>query len=243
MLNTQGTFNQPKVGVVATLEIHHCSGGFIMKKFFAPTATALMLTTSLLAGCASLLGDINIGENVLPVNGQKVDLTFPAATTATSFKAQAVATVSAVKEVTKEFDDIDASKIPATIAKVLQDIGITSVELTGTGVGCGANSPNTVAVTINELSAKVTDATTKSLSSKISGSFTATKAAGTYTVSNIVLNPAPVLSLTGDGAVLTGGGKNTLTIKLDASATSDPSLASCTLTITLKGGTTKVGLQ
>jgi uncharacterized lipoprotein YajG len=210
-----------------------------MKKYFV--APVLVLTASLLAGCASLLGDIDIGTNALPIN-QSVALTFPAATSA-SLKAQAVATVSAVKEVTKEFDDIDASKIPATIAKVLQEIGIASVALTGTEIGCGANSPATIAVTIKELSAKVTDATTKSMSGKVNGSFTATKTAGAYTVSNVVLTPAPLLAFTGDGAVLTSGGKNTLTIKLDASATSDPSLALCTLTITLKGGTTKVGLQ
>jgi hypothetical protein len=80
------------------------------------------------------------------------------------------------------------------------------------------------------------------LAGKVSGSFTATKTATGYDVSNVVLTPLPLV-LTGDGAVLTTGGKNTLTVKLDASATSDPSLATCTLTITLKGGTTKVGLQ
>ena len=211
-----------------------------MKKHFV--APILVLTASLLAGCASLLGDIDIGKNALPIN-QSVALTFPAAVTAANLKAQVAGTVSAVKEVTKEFDDIDASKIPATIAKVLQEIGIASVALSGTEIGCAANSPASIAVTIKELSAKVTDATTKSMSGKVSGSFTATKKDGAYTVSNVVLTPAPLLALTGDGGVLTGGGKNTLTIKLDASATSDPSLASCTLTITLAGGTTKVGLQ
>jgi uncharacterized lipoprotein YajG len=201
----------------------------------------LALTASLLAGCASLLGDIDVGTNALPIN-QSVALTFPAAANAANLKAQAVATVSAVKEVTKEFDDIDGSKIPATIAKVIQDLGITGVALTGTGAGCGANSPATIAVTIKELSAKVTDASTKSLAGKVSGSFTATKTATGYDVSNVVITPLPLV-LTGDGSVLTTGGKNTLTVKLDASATSDPSLATCTLTITLKGGTTKVGLQ
>ena len=195
----------------------------------------LVLTASLLAGCASLLGDIDVGTNALPIN-QSVALTFPAAASAANLKAQAVATVSAVKEVTKEFDDIDGSKIPATIAKVIQDLGITSVALSG----C-ANSPTSIAVTIKELSAKVTDASTKSLAGKVSGSFTATKTATGYDVSNVVLTLP--LVLTGDGSVLTTGGKNTLTVKLDASATSDPSLATCTLTITLKGGTTKVGLQ
>jgi uncharacterized lipoprotein YajG len=209
-----------------------------MKKYFV--APVLVLTASLLAGCASLLGDIDIGKNALPIN-QSVALTFPAAANAASLKAQAVA--SAVKEVTKEFDDIDASKIPATIAKVIQEIGIAGVTLSGTAAGCGANSPNSISVTINELSAKVTDATTKSMAGKVSGSFTATKSGGTYTVGNVVLTPSPLLAFTGDGGVLTGGGKNTLTIKLDASATSDPSLASCTLTIALQGGTTKVGLQ
>jgi uncharacterized lipoprotein YajG len=212
-----------------------------MKTYFV-TPAALVLTASLLAGCASLLGDIDIGTNALPIN-QSMALTFTAATSTASLKAQAVATVSAVKEVTKEFDDIDASKIPATIAKVLQEVGIASVALSGTEVGCGANSPATVAITIKELSAKVTDATTKSMAGKVSGSFTATKTATGYDVSNVVLTPAPLLAFTGDGGVLTGGGKNTLTIKLDASATSDPGLASCTLTITLKGGSTKVGLQ
>lgn len=205
-----------------------------MKKFFVAPA-ALVLTASLLAGCASLLGDIDVGTNALPIN-QSVALTFPAAASAANLKAQAVATVSAVKEVTKEFDDIDGSKIPATIAKVIQDLGITSVALSG----C-ANSPTSIAVTIKELSAKVTDASTKSLAGKVSGSFTATKTATGYDVSNVVLTLP--LVLTGDGSVLTTGGKNTLTVKLDASATSDPSLATCTLTITLKGGTTKVGLQ
>jgi hypothetical protein len=197
---------------------------------------AFTLSASLLAGCASLLGDIDVGTNALPIN-QSVALTFPAAASAANLKAQAVATVSAVKEVTKEFDDIDGSKIPATIAKVIQDLGITSVALSG----C-TNSPISIAVTIKELSAKVTDASTKSLAGKVSGSFTATKTATGYDVSNVVLTPLPLV-LTGDGAVLTTGGKNTLTVKLDASATSDPSLATCTLTITLKGGTTKVGLQ
>ena len=182
-----------------------------------------------------MLGDIDVGTNALPIN-QSVALTFPAAASAANLKAQAVATVSAVKEVTKEFDDIDGSKIPATIAKVIQDLGITSVALSG----C-ANSPTSIAVTIKELSAKVTDASTKSLAGKVSGSFTATKTATGYDVSNVVLTLP--LVLTGDGSVLTTGGKNTLTVKLDASATSDPSLATCTLTITLKGGTTKVGLQ
>lgn len=205
-----------------------------MKKFFVAPA-ALVLTASLLAGCASLLGDIDVGTNALPIN-QSVALTFPAAASAANLKAQAVATVSAVKEVTKEFDDIDGSKIPATIAKVIQDLGITSVALSG----C-ANSPTSIAVTIKELSAKVTDASTKSLAGKVSGSFTATKTATGYDVSNVVLTLP--LVLTGDGSVLTTGGKNTLTVKLDASATSDPSLATCTLTIALKGGTTKVGLQ
>ena len=203
-----------------------------MKKSFV----AFTLSASLLAGCASLLGDIDVGTNALPIN-QSVALTFPSAANAANLKAQAVATVSAVKEVTKEFDDIDGSKIPATIAKVIQDLGITSVALSG----C-ANSPTSIAVTIKELSAKVTDASTKSLAGKVSGSFTATKTATGYDVSNVVITPLPLV-LTGDGAVLTTGGKNTLTVKLEASATSDPSLASCTLTIALKGGTTKVGLQ
>jgi hypothetical protein len=207
-----------------------------MKKFFV--APVFILTASLLAGCASLLGDINVGENVLPINGQKLALTFPNAVAAANLKAQA--TASASKDVSAEFDDIDGSKIPATIAKVIQDVGVTGVALSGAGAGCGANSPDIVKITINELSGKVTDASTKSLFGKVSGSFTATKTSGAYVVSDVVLS---ALTLTGDGVVLTAGGKNTLTIKLDATADSNPSLASCTLTVTLKGGTTKVGLQ
>jgi hypothetical protein len=209
-----------------------------MKKYFV--APVFALTVGLLAGCnpASLLGDIDIGTNVLPIDGKNVDVKFPDRLTASGLKAQAEETVTAVKEISSDpFKDIDASKVPGTIQKVLQAVGVAGVTLSGTGAGCGASSPPIVKVKINELSAAVTDATTKKLEGKVVGSFTATKGASGYTVSDVVLN---ALSLTGDGGVLTGGGDNTLKVKLDATATSEPGLFSCTLTVKLSGGTTKV---
>ena len=210
-----------------------------MNKFFI--APVLTLTVGLLAGCnpLSLLGDIDIGKNALPVEGKSVDLKFPDVLTASGLNAKADTTVNGIKEITSDpFKDIDGSSIPGTIAKVIQEIGIASMTLSGTNANCAATSPTVVKVKINELSASVTDATAKKLEGKVVGSFTATKSAGVYGVSEVVLVP---LALTGDGSVLTGGGDNTLKIKLDASATSDPSLASCTLTVKLSGGTTKVG--
>jgi hypothetical protein len=210
-----------------------------MKKIFV--APVLALTIGLLAGCnpLSLLGDVEIGQNALPIDGKSVDVKFPDKFTASGLKAQAEETVNASKETSSDpFKDIDPSKIPGTIQKVIQAVGIAGVTLSGTNPGCvAATSPATVKVKINELSASVTDATTKKLEGKVVGSFTATKGASGYTVSDVVLS---ALSLTGDGSVLTGGGDNVLKVKLDASATSDPGLSSCTLTVKLSGGMTKV---
>jgi hypothetical protein len=210
-----------------------------MNKFFV--APILALTVGLLAGCnpLSLLGDVEIGQNALPIDGKSVDVKFPDKFTGSGLKAQADETVNAVKEISSEpFKDIDPAKVPGTIAKVIQAVGIASVTLSGTNTNCGTASPGTVKVKINELSASVTDASTKKIDGKVVGSFTATKNAGVYTVSEVVLS---ALTLTGDGSVLTGGGDNILKVKLDASATSDPGLSSCTLTVKLSGGLTKVG--
>ncbi len=209
-----------------------------MKKILV--APILALTIGLLAGCnpLSLLGDVDIGKNALPIDGKSVDVTFPAKFTGSGLKAQAIETVNASKEISSEaFKDIDPANVPGTIAKVLQEVGIASVSLSGANDNCGAASPNSVKVKINELSASVSDASTKKLDGKVVGSFTATKNAGVYTVSEVVLS---ALTLTGDGSVLTSGGDNILKVKLDASATSDPGLSSCTLTVKLSGGTTKV---
>jgi hypothetical protein len=210
-----------------------------MNKFFA--APILVLTVGLLAGCnpLSLLGEVEIGQNALPIDGKSVEVKFPDKLFGSGLKAQADETVNASKEIGGEpFKDIDPAKVPGTIAKVIQAVGIASVTLSGTNANCGAGSPPIVKVKINELSASVTDASTKKIDGKVVGSFTATKSAGVYTVSDVVLS---ALTLTGDGSVLTGGGDNILKVKLDVSATSDPGLSSCTLTLKLSGGMTKVG--
>jgi hypothetical protein len=212
-----------------------------MKKFFI--APILALTVGLLAGCnpASLLGNIDIGKNALPIEGKPVDVTFPAKLTGSGLKAQAEETVNAIKEITSEpFKDIDSSNIPGAIQRVIQEVGIASVTLSGPITNCTTTSPASIKVKINKLSVSVTDTTTNSLSGDASGSFTANKGASGYTVADVVLGSL-TLATSGSGSVLTSGGDNTLKIKLDASATSDPGLASCTLSIKLAGGTTKVG--
>jgi hypothetical protein len=235
-------FNQTKVEGLFTLEVdHHSLGGITMKKYLI--TPVLALSVGLLAGCnpLSLLGNVDIGKNALPIEGKTVDVTFPAPLTATNLKAQVEGTVNAVKEITSEpFKDIDGSQIPGAIQRVIQEVGIASATLTGPTTNCSTASPPSIKIKVNKLSVSVTDATSNTLSGEASGSFSVTKGATGYTVGDIALGAVTLVN-SGTGSVLTSGGDNTLKIKLDASATSDPKLESCTLSVKFSGGTTKVG--
>ena len=209
-----------------------------MKKFFVAPA-ALVLTASLLAGCASLLGDIGIGTDPMKLDGQVVSVPLTAKAAA-GLAAKANGPVVGVGNKTFTFNDIDASSFSAVgnPKKLAQILGVKAVELITTDVNqpaCNVVDGYSSLVTINSLKLDVTEASSsKKFGASTTGSFTISKNGSSFTVSENSMT----LALTGDFTVLTTGGINTGTVAFDLGVANAPS--NCTLKLTLKGGTATV---
>jgi predicted small secreted protein len=209
-----------------------------MKKIFVVPA-ALVLTASLLAGCASLLGDIGIGTDPMKLDGQVVSVPLTAKATA-GLAAKANGPVVGVGNKTFTFNDIDSSSFAAVgnPKKLAQILGVKAVELITTDANqpaCNVVDGYSALVTINSLKLDVTEASSsKKFGASTTGSFTISKNASGFTVSENSMT----LALTGDFTVLTTGGVNTGTVAFDLGVANAPS--NCTLKLTLKGGTATV---
>jgi predicted small secreted protein len=238
VLNEQCTFNQTKVEVLARLEtVQHFFRRIHMKKYFVAPA-ALILTASLLAGCASLLGDIGIGTDPMKLEGQVVAVPLAAQATA-GLSAKVDGPKKGTGNKTFTFNDIDGSSFASagTPKKLAQILGVKSAELIttdATQAACNVVDGYSSLVTINSLTLSVTDASTSTFGATASGSFTVSKEAGIFKVTPNDIT----LAMTGTFTVLTTGGLNTGTIAFDVSVANAPS--NCTLKLTLKGGTATI---
>jgi predicted small secreted protein len=205
------------------------------KRFVAPV---LVLTASLLAGCASLLGDIGIGTDPMKLDGQVVAVPLAAqATAGLSAKVDGPKKGTGDKKFT--FNDIDGSSFASagTPKKLAQILGVKNAELITTDASqaaCNIVDGYSSLVTINSLNLSVTDASTSTFGATASGSFTVSKTAGVF---NVTPNDI-TLAMTGTFTVLTTGGLNTGTVAFDVSVANAPS--NCTLKLTLKGGTATI---
>ena len=212
-----------------------------MKKYVvAPAALVLptSLLVSLLAGCASLLGDIGIGTDPMKLDGQVVAVPLAAQATA-GLSAKVDGPKKGTGNKTFTFSDIDGSSFASvgTPKKLAQMLGVKSAELIttdATQAACNIVDGYSSLVTINSLALSVTDASTNTFAATASGSFTISKAAGIFAVTPNDIT----LAMTGNFAVLTSGGLNTGTIAFDVSVANAPS--NCTLKLTLKGGTATI---
>jgi hypothetical protein len=234
VLNGQCTFNRTKVEVMATLETdQHVFRRIHMKKYFV--APVLVLTASLLAGCASLLGDIGIGKDPMKLEGQVVAVPLAAKTTA-GLAAKADGPMAGVGSKTFTFNDIDSSSFSAVgnPKKLAQILGVKGAELVttdATQAACTVADGYSATVTINALKLTVTEASSsKTFGASTTGSFTITKNGSTLTVSTNSMT----LAMTRDFTVMTTGGVNTGTISFDVGVVNAPS--NCTLKLTLTGG-------
>jgi hypothetical protein len=218
---------------MATLETdQHFFRRIHMKKYFV--VPVLVLTASLLAGCASLLGDIGIGKDPMKLEGQVVAVPLAAKTTA-GLVAKADGSMVGVGSKTFTFNDIDSSSFSAVgnPKKLAQILGVKGAELVTTDVtqaACTVTDGYSATVTINALKLTVTEASSKTFGASTTGSFTITKNGSTLTVSTNSMT----LAMTGDFTVMTTGGVNTGTISFDVGVVNAPS--NCTLKLTLTGG-------
>ena len=209
-----------------------------MKKYVVAPA-ALVLTASLLAGCASLLGDIGIGTDPMKLDGQVVAVPLTAKATA-GLATKANGPVVGVGNKTFTFSDIDGSSFASAgiPKKLTQILGVKNIELVTTDpaqTACNIVDGYSTLVTINSLKLDVTEGgSSKKFGASTSGSFTIGKNASGFTVSENSMT----LALTGDFTVLTTGGLNTGTVSFDLGVANAPS--NCTLKLTLKGGTATV---
>jgi hypothetical protein len=228
------TFNQTKVEAVVTLETdQHFFRRIHMKKYFV--VPVLVLTASLLAGCASLLGDIGIGKDPMKLEGQVVAVPLAAKTTA-GLAAKADVPMVGVGTKTFTFNDIDGSSFASagTPKKLAQILGVKGAELVttdATQAACTVADGYSATVTINALTLSVTEASSsKTFGASTTGSFTITKNGSTFTVSTNSMT----LTMIGDFTVMTTGGVNTGTISFNVGVVNAPS--NCTLKLTLTGG-------
>jgi hypothetical protein len=237
VLDKRCIFNQTKVEAVATLEVNqHFFRRIQMKKY--SVAPAAVVTASLLAGCASLLGDIGIGTDPMKLDGQVVTVPLAAQATA-GLSAKVDGAKKGTGNKTFTFNDIDGSSFASvgTPKKLAQILGVKSAELVttdATQATCNVADGYSSLVTINSLALSVTDASTNTFGATASGSFTISKEAGVFKVTPNDIT----LGMTGTFTVLTTGGLNTGTIAFDVSVTNAPS--NCTLKLTLKGGTATI---